>query len=190
MTAAPFALHDGAMGSGRKGRTDRKDADAKHAPRAELVPDEPLTIEARIEEIHRRVVLRGGSELTGMLDLLGNRRRVMWVNFLAGLARGVGFFLGVSLLGGVLLGLFALFFDKATETLGFKDLTVKQAVRAAYMKFDEIQHDLEEVRAELAAARKGAADTDAPPQAGTEPPGTGAGTAPPDAGPTGPGGGR
>jgi hypothetical protein len=66
----------------------------------------------------------------------------------------VGFFLGVSILGAVVLGLFALFFDKATATLGFKDLTMKQAVRAAYIKFDEIQHDLDEVKSELSEARK------------------------------------
>jgi hypothetical protein len=78
---------------------------------------------------------------------------MLWINFLAGLARGVGFFLGVSLVGALLLGLLAVVFDQAARTLGFHDLTLRDAIRATVVKFEEIRSDVEDVQAELAEKR-------------------------------------
>src|SRR5262245_46201579 len=102
----------------------------------------PVTHEQRMEQLYERLVVPSASELSGLMDLVNSRRNLMWVNFLAGVARGIGFFVGVSLLGAVAVGILAFTFEKTARTLGFRDLTLKQAVRAAYMKFDEIQHDL------------------------------------------------
>jgi len=83
----------------------------------------------------------------GLLQILGSRRKLMWINFVAGLARGVGFFLGVSLLGGIFLGVTAIVFDKAAQTLGYRDVSLKQVVQAAVHKFQEIQDYVAEAQA-------------------------------------------
>lgn len=97
---------------------------------------------------------RRALEVTALVEVLGSGRRMLWVNFLAGLARGVGFFLGASLVGGLLIGLLAVLFDKAASTFGFKDLSLKDAVRAVVVKFEEIRQEVEAVQAELAAKQK------------------------------------
>lgn len=117
-------------------------------------PSAPPTLEEKVEDIHQRLVRDRSSELFGVLDILGNRRKLMWINFTAGMARGVGFFLGVSLIGALILGGLALAFNAAAGYLGFKDLTLEQAVRAAVLKFSEVQEIVtktqEEVQAEHA----------------------------------------
>ena len=45
------------------------------------------------------------AEFQDYLELLGNNRRMLWVNFMAGLARGVGMFLGGGIVGTVVLGI-------------------------------------------------------------------------------------
>jgi len=45
------------------------------------------------------------SEFQDYLELLGNPKRLLWVNFMAGLARGVGMFLGGGLIGTVVLAI-------------------------------------------------------------------------------------
>ena len=122
-------------------------------------PAEPLSTEDKLEEIHRRLVRDRHAELYGMLESLGNRRRMMWLNFNAGLARGVGFFLGVTLIGALLLGGLALAFNWAVVRLGFADVTLEKAVRAAVRKFEEVQRIVdqthEEVQAEVRVDERG-----------------------------------
>ena len=122
-------------------------------------PAEPLSTEDKLEEIHRRLVRDRHAELYGMLEILGNRRRMMWLNFNAGLARGVGFFLGVTLIGALLLGGLALAFNWTVVRLGFADVTLEKAVRAAVRKFEEVQRIVdkthEEVQAEVRADERG-----------------------------------
>ena len=114
-------------------------------------PAEPASLEKKIDELHERLVRDKHSELYGVLDILGNKRRLMWLNFLAGLARGVGFFLGVTLIGALLLAGVAFAFNRIAESMGFKDLTFEQAVRAAVVKFEEVQEIVQETEAELQA---------------------------------------
>jgi len=127
--------------------------------RYEPPPADPLSLDDKIEEIHRRMVRDRHSELYGVLDILGNRRRMMWLNFNAGLARGVGFFLGVTLIGALLLGGLALAFNWTVVRLGFADVTLEKAVRAAVRKFEEVQRIVdkthEEVQAEVRADQRG-----------------------------------
>ena len=146
----------------------------KHEP-----PPKPHTLEEQIEEIHERLVRDRHSELYGLLDLVGNRRRMMWLNFTSGMARGAGFFIGVTMVGALLLSGAALAFNAAASRLGFKDLTLEQAVRAAVKKFDEVQQIVEKTKEEEAAGTRivdpnappAPPDTDAPvPQHGALPP--------------------
>ncbi len=108
---------------------------------------------------------RQALELSSLLEILGSSRKLLWVNFVAGLARGVGFFLGVTLVGALLIGILATLFDHAARTLGFKDITLKDAVRAAVVKFEEIRSEVSDVQDELAAKRSGAAPGISSPEA-------------------------
>jgi hypothetical protein len=114
-------------------------------------PPTPHTIEEQVEEIHERLVRDRHSELYGLLEILGNRRRMMWLNFTAGIARGAGFFLGVTLVGALMLSGIALALNAAASRLGYKDWSFEQAVRAAVKKFEEVQHIVEKTREEEAA---------------------------------------
>jgi hypothetical protein len=88
-------------------------------------------------------------ELAALSELLHSRWKLMWVNFMAGLARGVGFFLGASLVGALLLGLLATAFDTTAHRLGFPDMTLKDLVRATVVKFEELRQDVKESEADL-----------------------------------------
>ena len=114
---------------------------------------------ARAEAEHQAL------ELSSLLEILGSSRKLLWVNFVAGLARGVGFFLGVTLVGALLIGILATLFDHAARTLGFKDITLKDAVRAAVVKFEEIRNEVADVQKELAEQRSGAVPGVQPPDA-------------------------
>lgn len=109
---------------------------------------------------------RRALEVTALLEVLGSSRRLLWVNFLSGLARGVGFFLGVSLVGGLLLGMAAIVFDKTASTFGFEDLSLKDVLRAVVVKFEEVRQKVEEVQPELAAKQHPPLDEPPPPGPG------------------------
>jgi len=89
------------------------------------------------------------SELAALSELLHSRWKLMWVNFLAGLARGVGFFLGASLVGALVLGMLATVFDTTAHRLGFPDMTLKDLVRATVVKFEELRQDVKESEEDL-----------------------------------------
>lgn len=112
-------------------------------------PAEPPTLEQKIDELHARLVCDKHSELYGVLDILGNKRQLMWLNFLAGLARGVGFFLGVTLVGALLLGGLAFAFNRLVASMGFRDLTFEQAVRQAVIKLEQVEEIVEKTEAEI-----------------------------------------
>lgn len=114
------------------------------------------------DELARSEAARRALEVTALLEILGSPRRLLWANFLGGLARGVGFFLGVTLVGALVIGILATLFDHAAQTLGFRDITMKDAVRAAVVKFEEIRTEVEAVKTELAAKQAGAAPLPAP----------------------------
>ena len=58
------------------------------------------------------------AEFQDYLDLLGNNKRLLRVNFMAGLARGVGLFLGGGLVGTLILGIFIAVVAWGLHTLG------------------------------------------------------------------------
>jgi Domain of unknown function (DUF5665) len=108
------------------------------------------------DELETHAALQA-SELAALSELLHSRWKMLWVNFLAGLARGVGFFLGASLVGALLLGMLATVFDTTAEKLGFTDMTLKDLVRATVVKFEELRQDVKESEADL-KAKAGAVD--------------------------------
>ncbi|MBM3984964.1 MAG: hypothetical protein FJ296_04620 [Planctomycetes bacterium] len=124
------------------------------APTPPAPPPESADVTARAEADRRAL------ELSALLEILGSSRKLMWVNFLAGLARGVGFFLGVTLVGALLIGILATLFDHAARTLGFRDITLKDAVRAAVVKFEEIRGEVESVQREIATGKRAAPEAE------------------------------
>jgi hypothetical protein len=132
-------------------------------------PPEPETLEDRVKAIHSQLTNKISTEANGLLEILGSRRRLMSVNFLAGLARGVGFFLGVTLIGALVLAMIAFFFNTAAERLGYKDITLEGAVRSAVAKFSQIQDIVGEAKAELEDAQDA--------HSGANPPGASTGAA-------------
>lgn len=112
-------------------------------------PETPESMADKVDAIHRRIVQERGIELGGLLDILGNRRKLMWLNFSAGVARGVGFFLGVTMIGALLLAGVAFAFNAAVGYMGFKDLTLEDAVKAAVRKFSEIEKIATEAQEEV-----------------------------------------
>jgi len=114
-------------------------------------PPTPHTLEEQVEEIHERLVRDRHSELYGLLDLVGNRRRMMWLNFTSGVARGAGFFIGVTMVGALLLSGAALALNTAASRLGFKDWSFEQAVRTAVKKFEEVQRIVDKTQEEVRA---------------------------------------
>ena len=122
----------------------------KTKPSPDRGPDPPPAgsdaAEARARQQIDAAATRQSLAALGLLEILGSRKKLMWINFVAGLARGVGFFLGVSIVGGLLLGATAIAFDKTAETLGFKDVSLRQVVQATFLKFQEIQDYIEEAR--------------------------------------------
>lgn len=119
-------------------------------------------------------IARQAADLTALTELFASRRKLMWVNFVAGLARGVGFFLGVTLVGVMILGLLEVMFDKSAERLGFKDVTLKDLMRTAVVKFEEMRRDAEDTQVELKAEEPPAPAAPDAPAAQPEPPASGA----------------
>ncbi len=119
-------------------------------PLVHVPPQKAQTLEDKVSELYDSYVTRSTAEINGMLEMLGSRKRLLWVNFLAGLSRGVGFFLGVTLIGGLLIGATALVLDKTAETLGLKDYTFTNMVKGLYGKFQEVQDVITELKDEEA----------------------------------------
>jgi len=143
---------------------DRRDEEPRLA--AGEGPVRPEATE-RVEE----TATRQSAAAHGLLEILASKRRLMAINFLAGLSRGVGFFLGVTLIGGLLLGGLALSIDIALSTFGSK-ITLKDVVREVAQKSNEIQALWRQEQEQLQAdAPDGAAvdETAGEPPAGADP---------------------
>lgn len=71
----------------------------------------------KLDFISDTVKARLVADLASLDDFLRSTRRLLITNFLAGLARGVGFLLGVTLVGGSVVWIAAVAFDKSMEAL-------------------------------------------------------------------------
>jgi hypothetical protein len=111
-------------------------------------PEKPESLEDRVSLMYDRFMTRSAGEVNGMFEMMGSRKRLIWINFLAGLGRGVGFFLGVTLIGGLVIGATAFLLDKTAATIGLKDVTFASMVRSVYSKFEEVQHVISNIESE------------------------------------------
>ena len=112
------------------------------------------SVEQKVEEIHDRVVTKTQAEVNGLFEILGSYRRLLWINFLSGLSRGVGFFLGMTLIGGAIIGLGAYVLDKAAATMGIETFSTESIVRPIYGKYQEIKDILDSEMADKATDEK------------------------------------
>jgi hypothetical protein len=91
--------------------------------------DHLLQLAHRVGELHERIATQTSADVNGLYQILGSKRRLLFVNFMAGLARGAGFFLGVTLIGGLIIGSFGYFFDATARLVGLDDVTFRGLVR-------------------------------------------------------------
>jgi hypothetical protein len=137
------------MSAGADGPDKTKGRKPDRPARGKRTPPPVRSLEEKVNDIHHSLISRRGAELMGMLEIISSRRKLMWLNFNAGLARGVGFFLGVTMIGALVLGGFALAFNFAARSLGFSDITLEEAVGSTVRKFSEIRSLVEQARNEV-----------------------------------------
>ena len=98
----------------KKNRSDKAAPDTPRSPAAGSEPAGPPTggkdINDKVDEIRNLLLVRRTAESLDLVDLLRSKRRLMFSNFLLGLFRGIGFFLGFGIVGGLLLGILVLSF--------------------------------------------------------------------------------
>jgi len=111
-------------------KKQKKNAPASRAPSPESAAaarhrSDPEGFHKDIEEIKNLLLVRRTSEALDLVDLLRSKRRLMTTNFLLGLFRGIGFFLGVTIVGALILGMVALTFSWIESLLGLEEGTAK-----------------------------------------------------------------
>ncbi|MCB9897534.1 MAG: hypothetical protein H6825_05990 [Planctomycetes bacterium] len=116
---------------------------AEDAPHGRHVASEEL-----VRELTERLAIQRSAEIHGLLEILGRKRKLFAINLLAGLARGVGFFLGITLVGGLVIGATAMAFDFVAETFGLHDVNFTSLMRRFAEKAVEAERVWEDVRAE------------------------------------------
>lgn len=125
-------------------------------------------LRASLEELRNLIASQHAADVHGLSRMLGSKKRLMGVNLLTGLARGVGFFLGATLIGALLIGGTAYFFDASAEALGLKDYTTQRFVRALYGKFREIKQVIDEIETEEPAPDGDASESTGDDKAGLD----------------------
>ena len=102
-------------------------------------------IARKVEDIYGLLTLRRGAELTDLVQFLKSKRHLAWINFLLGTARGVGFFLGFSLVGALVVALAGYFVDFTARTFQSRYDT-RTIVRTVMNKYVEVMDEVERVR--------------------------------------------
>jgi hypothetical protein len=108
---------------GNKAQASREKPRAPAA--AAAIESDPEAFQKDIEEIKNLLLVRRTSEALDLVDLLRSKRRLMTTNFILGLFRGIGFFLGVTIVGALILGMVALTFSWIESILGLEEGTAK-----------------------------------------------------------------
>jgi hypothetical protein len=104
-------------------------------------------LDRQSEKLKDALLVRRSAELTDFVALLGSKRRLASVNFLIGLARGVGLFLGFSLLGAVLVAIVAFAVDWTASTFE-SSYTTRSMVRSLMAKYSDVIEEVELARIE------------------------------------------
>jgi hypothetical protein len=120
------------------------------------IPLDDKAVADLLNRIEERVIADRHAEIHGLFEILGSRRRLLAVNFFAGLSRGAGFFLGVTLVGGLLIGALGFFVDTTARAVGLDDVTFQSMMRVMAEKAIEAKSVWEDVK--LDEARHGEPD--------------------------------
>lgn len=107
------------------------------------------SLDRKIEEMREMLLARRSADLSDFSTFLSSKRRLTTLNFIMGLSRGVGFFLGMSLLGAVLVGGLAWAVDLTASTFR-SNYDTRSLVRAVTHKYSEVMDEVERVRQEKA----------------------------------------
>ncbi len=98
----------------KKNSGSKTASDSPPVPAAGSDPSAPLEgkkdLVSKVDEIRDLLLVRRTAESLDLVDLLRSKRRLMFNNFLLGLFRGIGFFLGFTIVGALLLGILVLSF--------------------------------------------------------------------------------
>lgn len=78
----------------------------------------PVEIQKTLNEVKDLLNAQQTAAALDLTHLLSSKRRLVLSNFALGLSRGIGFFIGLSLFGALLLGTVAFAFDWIDDTLG------------------------------------------------------------------------
>jgi len=89
----------------------RKQKKPKNPEPAANKSDVILAQDEKLDEIRETLAIRRSAENVDLLHMLTSKRRLIWSNLILGVTRGVGFFLGMTIFGALVLGILALSLD-------------------------------------------------------------------------------
>lgn len=175
-TPAPPSTPEGRAASARSAQSGSSTASGRSASASQDVGEDATPNDGRpsqelVDRLTAQLARARAMEINGLLQVLGRKRKLLTVNFLAGLARGAGFFLGLTLVGGLIIGATAMIFDFTARTFGMKDVSFTSLIRSFAEKAVEAERVWQDVRDEQGGSA-GSPDVDAvdPPGAGLAPP--------------------
>lgn len=137
----------------RRRRTRRRSKPQPAAPEAATPPPRPAAtdpvtrVEHQIDQLRESLLVRRTADLNDFVELLGSKRKMSSANFLMGLSRGVGFFLGFSLVGALLVGVVGFAVDWTASTFRSRYNT-RTVVRGLLEKYAVVMEEMEEARLE------------------------------------------
>jgi Domain of unknown function (DUF5665) len=80
--------------------------------------DKPRPNPPELSSLQKVAVFMEQSRLGSYVDLMNRPGRLIWLNFLAGLARGIGIFVGGGLVGAIVLLIMVRVLRETVQTLG------------------------------------------------------------------------
>jgi hypothetical protein len=91
--------------------------------------NDPEQFHKDVEEIKNLLLARRTSEALDLIDLLRSKRRLMTTNFVLGLFRGIGLFLGLTIVGALILGILAFTFSWIESLVGVEEGTTRDLLQ-------------------------------------------------------------
>jgi len=98
-----------------------------------------VSLTKQVEEVKSLLLIKRTTEALDLLDLLRSKRRLILANFLIGLFRGIGLFLGMTIVGALLLGIVVFVTSRAESILGLEKGSVEKAYRNIIERGEELR---------------------------------------------------